>query len=112
MADIQDLVDILVITKGEEGSLIYSDGNEIEVPAVPPDSIIDPTGVGDAFRGGFLTGLSYQLDLALCGKVGALAACYCLETDGPQSHSYTAEEFVSRFRQHDNDQGKLDIFLK
>lgn len=112
LADIQDLVEILVITKGEEGSLIYSRGEEIEVQTVPPGAIIDPTGVGDAYRGGFLTGLSYKLDLALCAKIGALAACYCLETDGPQSHFYTPGEFVDRFRQHFDDQGSLDILLK
>ncbi len=111
LADIQELVEILVITKGEEGSLIYSNGKEIEVPVVPPESIVDPTGVGDAFRGGFLTGMSYELDLELCGQIGAMAAAYCLETDGPQSHSYTVEEFISRFRKHFDDRGKLDILL-
>lgn len=112
LAEIQDLVEILVITKGEDGSLIYSDGEEIEIPVVPPDKIIDPTGVGDAFRGGFLTGMSYKLDLELCGQIGALAACYCLETDGPQSHSFTPEEFLARFRKHFDDQGKLDLLKK
>jgi adenosine kinase len=44
--------------------------------------------------------------------MGAMAASYCLETDGPQSHSYTQEEFINRFRQHFEDQGKLDVLLK
>jgi len=111
LADIQELVEILVITKGEDGSLIYSAGKEIEVPVVPPEQIIDPTGVGDAFRGGFLTGMSYDLGLELCGQIGALAAAYCLETDGPQSHSYTVDEFILRFRKHFDDNGKLDILI-
>ena len=111
LADIQNLVEILVITKGDDGSLIYAGGEEIVIPVVPPDTIVDPTGVGDAYRGGFLTGLSYELELELCGQIGALAASYCLETDGPQSHSYTADEFVNRFRQNFDDQGKLDILL-
>jgi len=111
LADVQELVDIVVITKGEDGSLIYSDGNEIEVPVVPPDQIKDPTGVGDAFRGGFITGMGYDLDLELCGQMGALAAAYCLETDGPQSHSYTVEEFIHRFRQHFDDHGKLEKLI-
>jgi len=112
LADIQDRVEILVITKGDEGSLIYAADQEIEVPVVPPQTIIDPTGVGDAFRGGFLTGISYQLDLECCAQIGALAASYCLETDGPQSHYYTPGEFVARFRQHFDDQGKLDFLLE
>lgn len=110
--EIKDLVDILVITLADQGSMIYAGGEEYAIPGVRPERILDPTGVGDAYRGGFLTGLSYQLDLELCGQLGALAASYCLETDGPQSHAYTPEEFVARFRQHFDDRGKLDLLLK
>lgn len=110
--EIKDLVEILVITLGDQGSMIYTRGEEYSIPGVRPENILDPTGVGDAYRGGFLTGLSYKLDLVLCGQLGALAATYCLETDGPQSHSYSPGEFVDRFRQYFDDQGKLDILLK
>ncbi len=110
--EIKDLVEILVITKGEQGSVIYSKDQEYEIPAVTPEKIIDPTGVGDAFRGGFLTGLSFDLDLKLCGEMGSLAAAYCLETDGPQSHSYTPELYILRFRENFDDQTKLDILIK
>jgi len=109
--DIKDLVEILVITKGDQGSLMVSKDQEYEIPVVPPEKIIDPTGVGDAFRGGFLTGLNFDFDLKLCGEMGSLAAAYCLETDSPQGHSYTSEEFIHRFRQHFDDQGKLE-YLK
>lgn len=107
--EVKDLVDILVITKGEHGSVVYSNGKEYEIPVVPPEKIVDPTGVGDAYRGGFLTGLSFDLDLKLCGEMGSLAAAYCLETDGPQSHSYTPEQYIMRFRKNFDDQGKLNI---
>jgi adenosine kinase len=110
-AEIKDLVEILVITKGEQGSLIISKDQEFTVPVVPPERIIDPTGVGDAFRGGFLTGLSFGLDLKLCGEMGSLAAAYCLETDGPQSHSYRKEEYLRRFRENFDDQGKLNVLI-
>ncbi len=110
--EIKDLVEILVITKGEQGSVIYSKEQEYEIPAVTPEKIIDPTGVGDAFRGGFLTGLSFDLDLKLCGEMGSLAAAYCLETDGPQNHSYTPELYILRFRENFDDQSKLDILIK
>ena len=110
--EIKDLVEILVITKGEQGSVIYSKDQEYEIPAVTPEKIIDPTGVGDAFRGGFLTGLSFDLDLKLCGEMGSLAAAYCLETDGPQSHSYTPELYILRFRENFDYQTKLDILIK
>jgi adenosine kinase len=111
LEEVKNLVELVVITVGEQGSLIYFDGKDYSVPAVPPKEIVDPTGVGDAFRGGFLTGLGFGLDLELCGRMGALAACYCLETDGPQSHYYSTAEFIARFRKHFDDKGRLDILL-
>ncbi|MBI5841027.1 MAG: carbohydrate kinase family protein [Chloroflexi bacterium] len=105
-------VKILVVTRGKDGASLYTDGQEVFIPTVPEDEIVDPTGVGDAFRGGFLTGYSRGLDWKLCGEIGSLAAVYCLEQRGPQSHSYTREEFVNRFRKHFDDKGKLDILLK
>jgi adenosine kinase len=79
---------------------------------VPPLQIADPTGVGDAFRGGFLRAWGLGLDWTTCGQVGALAATYCLEQHGTQNHSYSPAEFVARYRQHFDDQGRLDAFLK
>jgi len=78
---------------------------------VPEKEIIDPTGVGDAFRGGFLAGFAHGWDWTLCGEIGALAAVYCLEQRGPQSQEYTKQDFVSRFRRHFDDKGKLDVLI-
>lgn len=108
-ADILAYVQFLVVTRGEEGSTIYTPQGEIHIPIVPAAQIADPTGVGDAFRGGFLTGYSCGWELELCGQMGALAATYCLEQAGPQGHSYTPGEFVKRFRQSFDDHGKLDV---
>jgi adenosine kinase len=101
-------VKVLVVTRGKEGANLYTDGQECFIPTVPEREIVDPTGVGDAFRGGFLTGYARGWDWTLCGEVGSLAAVYCLECRGPQSHTYTRQEFVERFRKHFNDGGKLD----
>jgi len=101
----------IVITRSDQGASIYVDGKEIRTPVVPPDKILDPTGVGDAFRGGFLTGFSHGLDWEICGKMGALSATYCLEAKGTQEHFYTVQEFVSRFREHFNDKGLLDKLI-
>ena len=101
--DIQKILEInpqitVVITRGEFGADIYTNLGNLTVPVVSPLEIVDPTGVGDAFRGGFLTGLSHGLDLALCGRMGALAATYCLEKRGPQGHFFTRDEFLARYR--------------
>jgi adenosine kinase len=97
-----------VVTCGEEGSVIYTQEGDYHVPVVPPKEIVDPTGVGDAFRGGFLTGYGREWDWETCGRVGALAATYCLESDGPQGQHYTREAFRDRYRRHFDDRGVLD----
>jgi len=104
-------VKVLVITRGKDGANLYTDGDEVFIPTVPEKEIVDPTGVGDAFRGGFLMGYARGFDWVLCGEIGSLAAVYCLEQRGPQSHSYTRAEFVKRFRSHFDDHGKLDVLL-
>jgi adenosine kinase len=98
----------MVVTCGKQGSTVYAEGKVYHIPIVPPECIADPTGVGDAFRGGFLTGYSHGWDWEICGQMGALAATYCLEQEGPQGHSYTPAEFISRFRQHFEDNGQLN----
>lgn len=107
-----DHVKVLVITRGKDGADLYSDGDSVHIPTVPEDEIVDPTGVGDAFRSGFLTGYAHNMGWKLCGEIGSLSAVYCLEQRGPQSHSYTRESFINRFRKHFDDGGKLDVLLK
>lgn len=110
--DILRYVQFMVVTRGDKGATIYSKDQEIQIPVVQPDAIADPTGVGDAFRGGFLTAYCHGLDLMTCGQVGSLAATYCLEQQGPQGHTYTSADFIARYRRHFDDQGKLDSFLE
>lgn len=105
-------VNILVITRGKDGADLYSGQNSVHIPTVPEDEIVDPTGVGDAFRGGFLAGYARNFDWKLCGEIGSLAAVYCLEQRGPQSHNYTKQEFIARFRKCFDDGGKLNELLK
>jgi adenosine kinase len=104
-------VPLVVITRGAQGASIYHQGKEFNITTFKPERIVDPTGVGDAFRGGFLRGWQLNLDLEICGQMGSLAAVYCLEKRGTQSHSYTREEFIKRFREQFDDQGALDALL-
>jgi adenosine kinase len=109
--EIREKTQFSVVTLGEEGSLIYQKDKEVDIPVVTPDNIADPTGVGDAFRGGFLSGYAHDWELEICAEMGAVAAAYCLEQEGPQGHSFTPKEFVIRFREHFDDQGKLDELI-
>lgn len=111
--EIVNSVAFAVITQGARGSRVYQAGELLgEVPVFPETRSVDPTGVGDAFRAGFLKGYVHDLDLLLCAQVGSLAATFCLEEMGTQAHCYLMDEFVSRFRTVFDDRGALDVFLQ
>jgi adenosine kinase len=86
----------LVVTRGERGCSIYEPSGRRDVDALPPHRIVDPTGVGDAFRGGFLKGMAAGNDYVRCAQLGSVAATYALEHLGGQSHAYTPKEFYDR----------------
>ncbi len=93
-----DCAQVLIITRGVDGSTILTRDQRYEVPAVQTARPIDPTGVGDAYRAGLIRGLALELPWDTIGRVAALAATYVLENHGPQNHQYTREEFVQRYR--------------
>ena len=109
--DLREQAEIVVITESEKGSKIYSDDDIIDVEAFPPNEIADPTGAGDAYRAGFILGLSERLPLRLCARIGALSATYALEVVGTQNHAFTRAEFVERFRSLADDAGQLDCLF-
>jgi adenosine kinase len=101
----------MVVTCGRHGSKVYTREMEYHIPVIKPEPMVEPTGVGDAYRGGFLAGYCHNLGLETCAQMGTLAATYCLEKEGTQGHGYTLDEFIKRFRQHFEDRGQLDILL-
>jgi adenosine kinase len=90
----------LIVTRGEHGSSVIAPGARVDVPAVPPHRVADPTGVGDAYRGGLMKGLAHGLPLADCARLGSVAATYALEHLGGMSHAYTWREFAARYEEH------------
>lgn len=101
----------LLITRGEKGSELILEEGHYHFPAFPPTKIVEPTGAGDAFRGGLLRSIELGLPWEIAGRVGSLAATYVLEQVGPQNHTFTPESFVERYRKYFDDEGALDIFL-
>lgn len=99
-ADVLYHAEAVIVTRGEKGSSILLKDRRIDVPAVPEKQIVDPTGVGDAFRGGLLKGLALGADWETCGRFGSVAATYVLECVGGQSHAYSWDEFRGRYEAH------------
>lgn len=102
----------LLVTKGAKGSRLLVDGTEYLIPVVPPHTVVEPTGVGDAFRAALMRGMQLDLPWDVCGRMGAVAATYVLEQVGTQNHFFTPAEFVARYRNHFDDDGALDILLE
>lgn len=90
----------LIVTRGEKGSTILLKGQRIEIPVVPEERVIDPTGVGDSYRSGLLKGLAVGADWETCGRLGSVAATYALEHVGGQGHAFTWAEFKARYEAH------------
>ena len=87
--------------EGREGRVDHAARSDRStMPAVPPREIVDPTGVGDAFRGGFMKGLAPGAGYETCGRLGSVAATYALEHMGGSSHRYSWAEFKARYEQH------------
>jgi adenosine kinase len=98
--ELRRLVPVTVMTRGEAGALITVDTEEFEIPAAKPKKVLDPTGAGDAFRAGFMLGLTKSLPWPVVGRLAAVAAVYAIEQPGPQQHSYTLPEFVARYTEN------------
>jgi adenosine kinase len=86
----------LITTLGELGSQVSSRESDIAVPAVKLKKVVDPTGAGDAYRGGLLSGMARGLDIAECAWMGSVCASYAVETYGTQEYRFTPEEFNDR----------------
>lgn len=110
--DLRRKIEIIVVTQGARGTHIYQNGALIEVPSFTTNQIKDPTGVGDAFRGGLVRGMVSGWPLKLAAQVGALCATYVLEQVGTQNHRYTLPDFIERFRTRFDDDGLLDSLLE
>tara|TARA_Y100001936_G_C15990909_1_gene622255 strand:+ start:364 stop:1275 length:912 start_codon:yes stop_codon:yes gene_type:complete len=94
--EITEKVEALIVTRGGEGSHIYTKEGLIEVPIVEPESIADPTGCGDAYRAGLLYGLVNNMDIEIAGKIASLMGSIKISCHGTQNHTFTIDEFMSQ----------------
>lgn len=91
---------ITVVTLGELGSTIRSGDEVYEIPAAPANVVVDPTGAGDAYRAGLITGILNGWPLDVAGRLGSVAASYAVEAKGTQEFNYTRDELIERFERN------------
>lgn len=85
-----------IVTLGERGSMLYDNGSETHIPAAKPLKVVDPTGCGDAYRGGLLSGLAAGKGLAESARLGSVCASFAVECYGTQLYSFTPDQFKVR----------------
>ncbi|HCA26271.1 MAG TPA: carbohydrate kinase family protein [Betaproteobacteria bacterium] len=93
-------VKALVVTLGNDGSRIYAGKQPIDIPCVKAEAILDPTGCGDAYRGGLLYGIANGMDWETTGRLAALMGALKISHRGPQTYAYSREELMTLFRSH------------
>jgi adenosine kinase len=98
--EVTEQVDALIITRGGEGSYIYTKDKRHEIPCVKPEAINDPTGCGDAYRAGLLYGLVNEFDWETTGKIASLMGSIKIAQHGTQNHSFTLDEFKDLFKEN------------
>ncbi len=96
--DMARRVEALIVTRGGDGSRIHTHDGRIDIPAVKPARVVDPTGCGDAYRAGLLHGLMNQLDWPTTGRIASLVGAIKIEHAGTQNHRFTRAEFGARYQ--------------
>jgi adenosine kinase len=99
-ADIAAQVEALVITHGADGSIIHTGGRTLKIPSAKPNTVVDPTGCGDAYRAGLIHGLLHGQEWETIGRTASLMGAIKIECRGPQNHTFTRADFERRYREN------------
>jgi adenosine kinase len=91
-------VEALIVTRGAEGSVIHVAGKQIDIPAVRPAAILDPTGCGDAYRSGILYGIVHGLDWETAGQLASVMGAIKIEHRGGQNHKPTRDDIAAQLK--------------
>jgi adenosine kinase len=95
--ELHGLTETIITTLGEKGSLIENAASQVHIPAAIVNNVVDPTGAGDAFRAGLLKGIVTGRSLETAAKMGTIVATYAIEKYGTQEHSFTYEDFLTKY---------------
>ena len=97
--DVTQRVKALIVTRGAQGSVIYTPEGELQIPCAKARAVVDPTGCGDAYRAGLLHGLLHGLDWKSTGRIASLLGAIKIESLGTQNHRFTKAELEARLKE-------------
>ena len=93
-----EMVEAMIVTRGASGSVIYADGQKLDIPSVKAKEVVDPTGCGDAYRAGLLYGIGTKLGWQVTGQLAAVMGSIKISSRGGQNHMATREEIQRSYR--------------
>ena len=102
LAALAEKVSALIVTRGGEGSTIYTQGQQIDIPAAATNALKDPTGCGDAYRAGILYGMMNDYDWAQTGRIASLLGAIKIQHHGTQNHNFSMTEFKALYQTNFN----------
>jgi adenosine kinase len=94
--DLLKRVRVIIVTLGEQGSRVLTGDGDINIPVIKPRKVEDPTGAGDSYRGGLISGLIRGMDIEQCARMGSACASFAVECYGTQDYRFSPEEFSER----------------
>ena len=97
LVDIASRLTALIVTRGEHGSEIYTDGKRIDIAPVKADAVLDPTGCGDAYRAGLLFGITNKMEWETTGRLASVMGAIKIAHQGAQNHQITKDQIADRF---------------
>ena len=100
LEDLAQGLEALVLTRGAEGSIIYANGQRIDIPCAKAEAVVDPTGCGDAYRAGLLFGIAERFDWHKTGRLASLMGAIKVASSGGQNHSASRDNIRNLFRSH------------
>ena len=89
-----------IVTLGAKGSIIYTDNTHIDIPAIPAEAVVDPTGCGDAYRAGLLFGIANQMSWEDIGRLSSILGAIKVAHRGAQNHSFSREDIENIYTKH------------
>jgi adenosine kinase len=92
-------VEAVIVTRGGQGSMIHTRQKTHEIPLAPARQLVDPTGCGDAYRGGLLYGMQQGFDWDVTGRIASLMGSIKIEHAGTQNHGFSQSDFAARFHE-------------
>ena len=99
LSDIAGSLKALVVTRGGDGSAIYTGGKHIDIPLVTADEIVDPTGCGDSYRSGLLYGIQSGFDWETTGRLASLLGAIKIANKGPQNHTFDRSFIEAKYKE-------------